>query len=47
MKIYQDVDSGKRLMNRRTARTLVMTYEHEAMHVEVATSIIGYVMRRV
>ncbi|KAH8115420.1 C-type lectin protein [Phellopilus nigrolimitatus] len=34
MKVYDEIDSGKRTINRRIARVLQMTLEHEGFHVE-------------
>ncbi|KAJ7502877.1 C-type lectin protein [Mycena galericulata] len=34
LQLYEDISSGKRPMTRNIARTLVMTLEHEAFHVE-------------
>ena len=33
--LYSDFSSGRRHMDRRTARVLFMTYEHEGFHAEV------------
>jgi hypothetical protein len=33
--LYDDLQSGKRVLTRNIARTLVMTLEHEGFHVEV------------
>ena len=35
MRLYDDIATGKRVLTRNIARTLVMTYEHEGFHVEV------------
>ena len=35
MCLYDDIATGKRVLTRNIARTLVMTYEHEGFHVEV------------
>lgn len=35
VRLYDDLESGKRIINRRVARMLVMTFEHEGFHVEV------------
>jgi hypothetical protein len=35
LNLYADLKSGKRLMDRKTARVLFMTYEHEGFHAEV------------
>ena len=35
--LYDDIDSGKRVLSRRFGRILWMTFEHEAFHVEVST----------
>jgi len=34
MSLYDDIDSGRRLLTRRLGRLLFMTVEHEAMHAE-------------
>ncbi|KIM72320.1 hypothetical protein PILCRDRAFT_99370 [Piloderma croceum F 1598] len=34
VRLYDDLESGKRIINRRVARMLVMTFEHEGFHVE-------------
>ncbi|KAF8895621.1 hypothetical protein BD779DRAFT_1466996 [Infundibulicybe gibba] len=34
LKLYSDTKSGKIVMNRKIARVLFMTYEHEALHAE-------------
>ncbi|TDL20052.1 hypothetical protein BD410DRAFT_751462 [Rickenella mellea] len=34
MRLYDDIDTGKRRINRRIARVLQMTNEHEGFHVE-------------
>lgn len=34
MRIYDDIDSGKRLLSRQLGRLLFMTLEHEAQHAE-------------
>lgn len=34
MNLYDDIDSGKRLLTRKMGRVLFMTLEHEAMHAE-------------
>lgn len=36
MRLYDDLDTGKRAINRRTARVLQMTLEHEGFHIEVS-----------
>lgn len=33
--LYEDLQTGKRKLTRNIARTLIMTLEHEAWHVEV------------
>jgi len=35
MRLYDDIATGKRVLTRNIARTLVMCYEHEGWHVEV------------
>jgi len=35
MRLYDDIATGKLVLTRNVARTLVMTYEHEGFHVEV------------
>ena len=35
MRLYDDIATGKLVLTRNIARTLVMTYEHEGWHVEV------------
>lgn len=35
MNVYADIKSGKRPLDRRTARVLFMTFEHEGLHAEV------------
>jgi hypothetical protein len=35
VRLYDHLESGKRTINRRVARMLVMTFEHEGFHVEV------------
>ena len=35
LRLYEDLASGKRTINRNIARMLVMTLEHEGFHVEV------------
>ncbi|KAA1478651.1 DUF323-domain-containing protein [Dentipellis sp. KUC8613] len=32
--LYADLESGRRALSRRMARTLVMTFEHEGFHIE-------------
>jgi formylglycine-generating enzyme required for sulfatase activity len=34
--LYDDIDTGKRILSRRVGRILWMTFEHEAFHVEVS-----------
>jgi hypothetical protein len=34
LKLYEDIDAGTQLMNRKVGRVLFMTFEHEAMHAE-------------
>ncbi|KAF7299791.1 hypothetical protein HMN09_00985100 [Mycena chlorophos] len=34
LNVYADIDSGKLVLNRKVARVLFMTYEHEALHAE-------------
>ncbi|KAI0087770.1 DUF323 domain-containing protein [Irpex rosettiformis] len=34
LKIYEDLDSGKRVLTRKIARVLFLTLEHEALHAE-------------
>ena len=34
--LYDDIESGKRPLTRRTARVLMLTLEHEAFHAEVS-----------
>ncbi|KAJ7078568.1 DUF323 domain-containing protein [Mycena belliarum] len=34
MKLYEDIDAGRRTMNRKAGRVLFMTFEHEALHAE-------------
>ncbi|KAJ7439228.1 DUF323 domain-containing protein [Mycena latifolia] len=34
MKLYEDVDAGRRAMTRKVGRVLFMTFEHESMHAE-------------
>ena len=36
MQVYDDIDSGKRKLNRSLARVLQMTLEHEEFHTEVS-----------
>ena len=36
MRLYDDLDAGKRTINRRIARVLQMTLEHEGFHIEVS-----------
>lgn len=33
--LYRELESGKRILTRRLARTLVMVLEHDAFHIEV------------
>jgi len=35
MRLYDDIATGRRVLTRNIARTLVMAHEHEAFHVEV------------
>ena len=35
LKIYEDVDADTLTLNRKIGRVLFMTYEHEALHLEV------------
>jgi menaquinone-dependent protoporphyrinogen IX oxidase len=35
LQLYEELSSGKRMLTRNIARTLVMTLEHEGFHVEV------------
>jgi L-histidine Nalpha-methyltransferase / hercynylcysteine S-oxide synthase len=35
MRLYDDLSSGKQVLTRNIARTLVMTLEHEGFHIEV------------
>lgn len=35
MALYDDVDAGKRVLDRTLARVLQMTLEHEGFHIEV------------
>lgn len=37
MRLYDDIDTGKRTLDRHVGRMLAMTHEHEAWHVEVRT----------
>lgn len=34
LNFYEDLDSGKRKLDRKTGRVLFMTFEHEALHAE-------------
>lgn len=34
-KLYGDIETGERTLDRETARVLFMTLEHEALHLEV------------
>ncbi|KDQ55037.1 hypothetical protein JAAARDRAFT_37574 [Jaapia argillacea MUCL 33604] len=34
LRLFDDINTGKRQINRRIARTIVLTLEHEAFHVE-------------
>lgn len=34
--LYDEIDTGKRVLSRRVGRILWMTFEHEAFHVEVS-----------
>jgi len=34
LKLYEDLSTGKRVLTRKIARVLFMTYEHEALHAE-------------
>lgn len=36
LKVYEDIASEKLQLTRSVARVLFMTYEHEAMHLEVS-----------
>jgi len=38
LKLYGDLQSGKRTLNRHIARMLVLTHEHESWHVEVSNT---------
>ena len=35
LKIYEDIESGKRTLTRKIARVLFLALEHDAMHAEV------------
>jgi len=39
MKLYEDLKTGRRPLDRKTARVLYMTFEHEAFHAEVGIHI--------
>lgn len=39
-RLYDDLDSGRRILTRNIARTLVMTLEHEGFHVEVRFTLV-------
>ncbi|KAK7022115.1 DUF323 domain-containing protein [Favolaschia claudopus] len=34
LKLYEDIDAGKRTMTRKVGRVLYMTFEHEVLHAE-------------
>ncbi|KAJ6582790.1 DUF323 domain-containing protein [Mycena sp. CBHHK59/15] len=34
LKLYEDLDAGTRVLNRKMGRVLFMTFEHEALHAE-------------
>jgi hypothetical protein len=37
VRLYEELDSGKVVLTRNIARTLVMTHEHEGFHIEVSS----------
>ena len=42
LQLYDDLDSGKKTLNKATGRVLFMTFEHEAFHAEVQPSLITF-----
>ena len=46
LKLYDDLQTGKRTLNRHIARMLVLTHEHEGWHVEVSNIVYVTIFQR-